>query len=369
MLKQDGPAVASTAQSHVEVKAKADGHALEGAYNTGRLEFGFNIVISADNKSFAGYAADQNGLKPVSGIRVLPVGSSVGSVQTESDSISPTTTELLDSAKTDNVEGIKNALARGSWINQKDDSGDTALMIAAYNGKTQAVEYLCQNGADINAWNPQKATALIYAAYYNQIEVARVLLKYKPDKSIRDKYGNTAWDYANRYQYSSLIYLLEKADNQSTTDIAPVQNVIQAKTDSLSSTAPNPARAITTKSEPVSSTFPTSQSPVQATTDGGKKIVPVVNPSEPWTGKWLVDGSNLSGGVWALKQSGQMVSSTDESWFKAAGSVSGDKLVGSYETLRRDFEFRFVISSDGMSFEGYAVDQNGLKPARGIRVH
>ena len=38
-----------------------------------------------------------------------------------------------------------------------------------------------------------------------------------------------------------------------------------------------------------------------------------VDPTEPWTGVWLVDGGRLMGGTWVMKQSGRIVKSTEDS--------------------------------------------------------
>lgn len=231
------------------------------------------------------------------------------------------------SAKKGDVQGIEAALDSGAKVNQPDDRGDTALMMAAYNGHPQAVDYLCRHGADINARNPYGATALIYAAYYNQFESTKALLKYNPDKTIRDKFHNTALDYAEQYKFTGIASLL-KADDPGAIAQLP---------------------------------------PAKPKADEGKQAARIVNASEPWTGKWRVDGSYLISGVWAFKQDGNRVASTDESMFETKGEVIGKKLKGNYG--RKNFDFTFEISEDGMSFTGVASDQNGLKPARGLRAN
>ena len=98
--------------------------------------------------------------------------------------------------------------------------------------------------------------------------------------------------------------------------------------------------------------------------------VPKANPSEPWTGKWSVDGSMYAAGLWAFKQDGQTVVSTDESFFRIDGKVTGNRLEGTYSSSsqRAGYKFNFVISSDCLSFGGYTTDQNGTKLVRGKRA-
>ena len=79
-----------------------------------------------------------------------------------------------------------------------------------------------------------------------------------------------------------------------------------------------------------------------------------VDPTEPWTGKWrVVQGHHTIRGLWAMKQSGTIVKSTEDSYFKFKGKVRGNKLEGK---LAGDYNFthNFVItlSTDGQSFKG-----------------
>jgi hypothetical protein len=77
------------------------------------------------------------------------------------------------------------------------------------------------------------------------------------------------------------------------------------------------------------------------------------NPQEPWTGIWRVEGSRLIGGIWAMKQNGRIVKSTDDSYYKFEGKVRGNqlegKIVGDYDIIRR---FVVTMSSDGLTFDG-----------------
>lgn len=100
-----------------------------------------------------------------------------------------------------------------------------------------------------------------------------------------------------------------------------------------------------------------------------KGSVLALDPSEPWTGKWKVEGSPITVGLWVLKQRGLNVVSTSESYFEATGSISGNELQGNYSSVsfRRGLDFKFILSEDKMSFTGYAEDQNGIKPVSGFR--
>jgi len=96
-----------------------------------------------------------------------------------------------------------------------------------------------------------------------------------------------------------------------------------------------------------------------------------VKPSGPWAGKWNVQGASSASGLWALKQEGETVTSTDESYYRVRGKAAGDKFEGDVMRLggnRRDIKFNFVLSSDGKSFDGYTEETTGTKRISGIKV-
>lgn len=60
---------------------------------------------------------------------------------------------LLNSAKNNDLNGVKKALANGANINYQDINGNTALIYASANGHTNIVKYLVDNNANINHKN------------------------------------------------------------------------------------------------------------------------------------------------------------------------------------------------------------------------
>lgn len=90
----------------------------------------------------------------------------------------------------------------------KDDSGNTALMYAAYRGDVESVNRLLRAGADVNAKNNDNETALMlmiglqnidkYKPHFNHIarthqaETAKELIRAGADLNVRDVNGQTA---------------------------------------------------------------------------------------------------------------------------------------------------------------------------------
>ena len=83
------------------------------------------------------------------------------------------------------------------------------------------------------------------------------------------------------------------------------------------------------------------------------------NPEEPWTGVWDVGGSRGYTGRWVLKQKGNTVLSTKESFHKIVGDVSGNELQGKIPDDQYSARFQLKISSDGKSFTGIGTDYLG----------
>lgn len=82
---------------------------------------------------------------------------------------------LIEEAQRGNLEGVRQALANGANINQRDAGQDTALTWASYKGHAEVVRILLENGADPNIPNQGGATPLQLALSYGGAETANVI--------------------------------------------------------------------------------------------------------------------------------------------------------------------------------------------------
>lgn len=96
---------------------------------------------------------------------------------------------------TNNLDALKQHIAAGSNINEKDPyGGSSPLISAALFGKTDAAKILMDAGADINFQNNDGSTALHVAAFFCRPEIVKMLLDKKADKTIKNTYGSTPYD-------------------------------------------------------------------------------------------------------------------------------------------------------------------------------
>lgn len=96
---------------------------------------------------------------------------------------------------TDNLAALKQHIAAGTNINEKDPfGGSSPLISAALFGKTEAAKILIDAGADINFTNNDGSTALHTSAFFCRPEIVKILLDKHADKTIKNKYGSTPYE-------------------------------------------------------------------------------------------------------------------------------------------------------------------------------
>ncbi|QWF19876.1 ankyrin repeat domain-containing protein [Lysobacter capsici] len=117
---------------------------------------------------------------------------------------------LFDAARAGDVGVLESLLARGVQVDARDERGSTALILAAYYGKSDAVQALLAAGASPNLGDSARGnTALMGALFKGEIESARRLLADpRTDVNARNAAGQTAAMFAALFGRADLIEAL-----------------------------------------------------------------------------------------------------------------------------------------------------------------
>ena len=102
------------------------------------------------------------------------------------------------------VDTLSKKLITILGVNDRNLKGWSPIIVAAYYGKRDLVEFLLQNGANINDRNYRGTTVLMYAKDYalknNDNEFFRFLMDQGADILLKDWSGKSIYEYINTEQ-------------------------------------------------------------------------------------------------------------------------------------------------------------------------
>lgn len=110
----------------------------------------------------------------------------------------------------DDAEEVKNLIARGNNVNEKDEnySHITPLFIAVENGNAAIAETLLSFGAKVNVKDDNQQTPLMRLDEDASAELANLLIKYGAKVNLTDKEGNNALILAARSVNPEVLQIL-----------------------------------------------------------------------------------------------------------------------------------------------------------------
>ena len=106
--------------------------------------------------------------------------------------------ELFNAIRNGLITDCKSLLSNGVSVNASDDTGQTALMVAAKTNRIEIAKFLIEKGADVNLNSKSGLTALHYAALENNAEFAQLLLNNQATIDATMKYSSTDGNYTNK---------------------------------------------------------------------------------------------------------------------------------------------------------------------------
>lgn len=105
--------------------------------------------------------------------------------------------DIWSAAKMGKLKLVRELLAGGIAVDQRDSDGNTPLVMAAMAGKTEIARLLIENGADVNAKTNNEGTSLHGAAFMGHLAMVRLLVENQADLTVLNGNGETAWDVAS----------------------------------------------------------------------------------------------------------------------------------------------------------------------------
>lgn len=120
---------------------------------------------------------------------------------------------LCDTSQLDIIEKVDTLIQAGADIQKTDICGMTALHYAC--GRSELIRYLVKKGLDVNCQDNEGMTPLQIAVQRGSAAGVRTLLANGADPSIKNKYGNSAWDYSK-----------EEVSIQDSSQQCPVEKLL-----------------------------------------------------------------------------------------------------------------------------------------------
>ena len=96
-----------------------------------------------------------------------------------------------------NLEAVKQHIAYGSDLNQKDEYGSTPLSVSITFGKDEIAKSLIEAGSDLTITGPDGSTPLHGAAFFGRVNTVKLLIEKGADLNATNSYGATALSNAN----------------------------------------------------------------------------------------------------------------------------------------------------------------------------
>ena len=98
---------------------------------------------------------------------------------------------LTNAALVDDLDRVRELLAQGHNINERDECNATPFHLAVTHGKIELVGYLVAQGADLDAKDNDEYTLLSYSIVEAEFEIFEILLSRGADAGVKEIDGDT----------------------------------------------------------------------------------------------------------------------------------------------------------------------------------
>ncbi|UXS03202.1 ankyrin repeat domain-containing protein [Agrobacterium tumefaciens] len=99
---------------------------------------------------------------------------------------------ILSAVERGDYQGLEQALAMGSSVDEKNAQGQTALMVAVWKNDIDAARLLLAAGADVNAKDGIQDSPFLVAGAQGRVDILRMILAHGADLTSTNRFGGTA---------------------------------------------------------------------------------------------------------------------------------------------------------------------------------
>lgn len=120
---------------------------------------------------------------------------------------------LIEAVAAGDIPAIKAAIVRGAELEQRDDKGRTALLLATHADNREAAKLLIAAGADVNAKDDIQDTPFLYAGAEGRNEILKAILASgKANLKDTNRFGGTALIPAADHGFPETVAILLETD-------------------------------------------------------------------------------------------------------------------------------------------------------------
>jgi len=115
---------------------------------------------------------------------------------------------LLEAAANGDTAAVERSLAAGVKVDIRDAAGCTPLLLATHGNRVAAAKLLIVAGADVNAKDDMQDSAFLYAGAHGRTEILNMTLAAGADLKSVNRYGGTALIPACHYGHVEAVRVL-----------------------------------------------------------------------------------------------------------------------------------------------------------------
>lgn len=121
--------------------------------------------------------------------------------------------DIIKLVKSNNIEGVKQALQNGADVNTTDHQQRNLLLLATQNKQQEMAQLLVAKGANVNMQADNRDSPFLYAGASGQTDLVRLFLA-----------NGARFDLFNRYNGSALIPACERGHIETVKLLANTKN-------------------------------------------------------------------------------------------------------------------------------------------------